>query len=218
MYSERKVQRAGRCGNQQVSSSRASGFASSTDDGGVRASRKFSHGDRSDRHLTGSSAESSSSRSMTTDVSMMPALGALSAQARGLTSWELTRSRSARNLARSTFGACRKSAIAVSERTERCRRSGDNSPTGTPFRVTTKDSPSSRRRMISPLSLRRSRWVISLATSPARSTPCYAPANDAERSLLSDTPPRQRRARNCGPRRCANFGRLCPSDDGGTER
>lgn len=43
-----------------------------------------------------------------------------------------------------------------------CRRPiGRSSPTGTPLRVTTKSSPRSSARMISPLWLRNSRWVSS---------------------------------------------------------
>lgn len=45
------------------------------------------------------------------------------------------------------------------------RLTGINSPTGTPLRVTMKDSPRSSPRMISPLSLRRVRWVITFAIS-----------------------------------------------------
>jgi hypothetical protein len=48
-------------------------------------------------------------------------------------------------------------AAVASALTNRFRRNGDSSPTGMPFLVTTKDSPSSSRRMISPLSLRSSR-------------------------------------------------------------
>src|SRR5947209_4174213 len=47
--------------------------------------------------------------------------------------------------------------------TSRWRRRGVSSPTGTPLRVMTKDSPWSSRRMISPLSLRSSRWVMDSA-------------------------------------------------------
>jgi hypothetical protein len=44
-------------------------------------------------------------------------------------------------------------------------RNGVNAPTGRPLRVTTKDSPWSRRRMISPLSFRSSRWLIVVLTA-----------------------------------------------------
>ena len=46
-------------------------------------------------------------------------------------------------------------------------RNGTSSPTGTPFRVTTKASPRSSARMTSPLPLRSSRCVISRATGSA---------------------------------------------------
>lgn len=44
------------------------------------------------------------------------------------------------------------------------RRTGVISATGTPLRVTTKDSPPSNARIIAPLSFRSSRWVISRCT------------------------------------------------------
>ena len=47
---------------------------------------------------------------------------------------------------------------------------GVSSPTGTPLRVTRKDSPRSRPRMMSPLALRSSRWVIVPAHRITRST------------------------------------------------
>ena len=42
---------------------------------------------------------------------------------------------------------------------------GVNAPTGVPLRVTMNVSPASRRRMISPLSLHNSRWLIVVATT-----------------------------------------------------
>lgn len=51
--------------------------------------------------------------------------------------------------------------MAVSAGTNTRCRSGTSSPTGAPLRVTTKDSPLSKARMISPLWLRSSRCVIS---------------------------------------------------------
>ena len=59
-----------------------------------------------------------------------------------------------------TRGATAKAARAASVGTNtRCRR-GISSPTGTPLRVTMNAFPLSRARMIRPLSLRSSRWVI----------------------------------------------------------
>ena len=68
-----------------------------------------------------------------------------------------------------------KAATATGAATKRCRRIGCSSPTGTPLRVTTKDSPRSSSRRISPLSFRSSRWVICraipLSLAPVRHAP-----------------------------------------------
>lgn len=64
-------------------------------------------------------------------------------------------------------GAALKAWLNAGPFTTRRRRTGVNSPTGTPLRVTTKISPSSSRRMMSPLLLRNSRWLISVPTSPS---------------------------------------------------
>ena len=57
-----------------------------------------------------------------------------------------------------------------------CRRPiGRSSPTGTPLRVTTKSSPRSSARMISPLWLRNSRWVSSRVIRAQRSTRATGP-------------------------------------------
>lgn len=102
----------------------------------------------------GSCAASTRSRSIRTEVSIRPA-AAVQLQPRGAISWLATRSRSARNRRNSTGGAPM----------NRRRGSGEGSPTATRFRVTTKDSPWSSLRIISPLLSRSSRWVISLATA-----------------------------------------------------
>ena len=93
-------------------------------------------------------------------------------------SWLAARSRSARNRSNSTRGAPLNAATAAWALTNRWRRSGESSPTGTPFLVTTKDSPWSSWRIISPLLLRSSRWVISLATpkcGTCATPPCTVP-------------------------------------------
>lgn len=86
-------------------------------------------------------------------------------QPRGSRSWVATRSRSVRRRANSTLGAPRNIATAASALTNRCRRRGVSSPTGTPLLVTMKLSPWSSPLMISPLSFRSCRWLISLATA-----------------------------------------------------
>jgi hypothetical protein len=58
-------------------------------------------------------------------------------------------------------------ATAASALMNRCRRSGESSPTGIPFLVRTNDSPWSSWRIISPLLLHSSRWLICLATPGA---------------------------------------------------
>jgi len=65
--------------------------------------------------------------------------------------------------------------------TNRWRRSGVNSPTGTPWRVTTKLSPRSNPLMTSPLSFLSCRWVMSRAMETNVSTRCY------ERSVTAPT-------------------------------
>ena len=70
------------------------------------------------------------------------------------------------------LGAPPKAPTAASAETNLRRRSGASSPTGTPLRVTTKLCPRSRARMISPLSLRNSRWLISPCHDPKCSTLC----------------------------------------------
>ena len=62
--------------------------------------------------------------------------------------------------------------ITVSARTKWRRRIGTSSPTGMPSRVTTKHSPRSSARMVSPLPLRSSRSVIRLAMTSV-SHRCY---------------------------------------------
>ena len=82
--------------------------------------------------------------------------------------------------------------------TNRWRRSGESSPTGTPFLVTTKDSPWSSWRIISPLLLRSSRWVISLATpkcGTCATPPCTVPGRGGRY--------------RCGTRSCRRVDRPC---------
>ena len=82
----------------------------------------------------------------------------------------------------------------------RCRRSGESSPTGIPFLVTTNDSPWSSWRIMSPLLLRSSRWVICLATPK-----CSTRATAVPSTVRITSNGRRRRApgvgRRLGPRR-----------------
>ena len=124
----------------------------------MRSGGQFSHRDRADRrsqpvtmlcrllelnHYRG--VEKATGRSLLVRHEDLPAVRRLRQDRRGVS-------------ARSTPGAPRNSARAASAFMNRCLRRGASSPTGVPFLVTTKVSPWSRRRMISPLSFRSSLW------------------------------------------------------------
>jgi len=93
-------------------------------------------------------------------------------QARGVMSWSIAASASDRNRSAATAVAPANAASAMPAATNCRDLTGVSSPTGTPLRVTRKDSPRSRPRMISPLELRSSRWVIERATARVQHA-CY---------------------------------------------
>ena len=83
-------------------------------------------------------------------------------------------------------GARRNISLTSRVSTMRCRRRGRNSPTGTEFLVGTKERPSSSARMMRPLSLRNSRWLMTSLTLRA-STPCYAERGPVRHALATTT-------------------------------
>jgi len=117
----------------------------------------------------------------------------IAGQASSEMTWPAHASTSARKRPGSIAGAFLKMATTAAVGTNRWRRRGVISPTGTPLRVMTKDSPWSSRRMISPLSLRSSRWVMNSAIFNGHGRTWVSRRINARRPRPRRSGPRHRR-------------------------